>query len=246
MSLFSPERPVVSEWHTPHEPGDIGAWEVVGRHLRWNKWISAMALDVLRELFQVKGGELIPSYIAVHVRHGNAISAISVWSLRSTTDVPQTCPGDFLTLACPYRLPDGPIQNGRHAYDPDRCLPLSAYALAVDSILAQMSSPLVAASPSGDHPFDLSTPPTQVVVTTDSDDPVFLEAIRKRGWKTVDREISERIRKERGDWYPMLIENVILSLGRGFVGTQGSTSRFYRVNLSLIISSILVNLPADD
>ncbi|KAL7410456.1 hypothetical protein BDY24DRAFT_417997 [Mrakia frigida] len=65
----------------------------------------------------------------------------------------------------------------------------------------------------------------QVLFTTDEMDPKFLREItEKRGWKTVNEELSMRIRREWGDWeYPTLIDNVLLSRGKGFVGTQTST-----------------------
>ena len=88
----------------------------------------------------------------------------------------------------------------------------------------------------------------QVFVATDDTDAGFLEEIRGRGWKMVDESTSLRIRREWGDWYvwnprsffsrlrnpksdlalsrwvlappryPTLIDNVLLSMGAGFVG----------------------------
>jgi hypothetical protein len=82
-------------------------------------------------------------------------------------------------------------------------------------------------NPSSLLPYPIETIPSQVLVTTDSEDPEFVDAIKAKGWTMIPKETIDRLRREDGDWYPMLVENVALSLGKGFVGTEGSTSKLF-------------------
>lgn len=41
--------------------------------MRWEANLLARALDVLREVFEVAEGELVPSFVAVHIRHGKLL-----------------------------------------------------------------------------------------------------------------------------------------------------------------------------
>ncbi|KAL7416726.1 hypothetical protein BDY24DRAFT_412220 [Mrakia frigida] len=59
-----------------------------------------------------------------------------------------------------------------------------------------------------------------VVVTTDERDPKYLAELTSLGWTLVDHAA---LRKTHGIWFPALVDNVLLSLGQGFVGTATST-----------------------
>ncbi|KAL7409845.1 hypothetical protein BDY24DRAFT_436766 [Mrakia frigida] len=61
-----------------------------------------------------------------------------------------------------------------------------------------------------------------VVVTTDESDPEYLAEITALGWFLVDHH-ALNTKHVHGIWYPSLIDNVVLSLGRGLVGTKSST-----------------------
>ncbi|KAJ7053007.1 hypothetical protein C8F01DRAFT_1261182 [Mycena amicta] len=54
------------------------AWQSVGRHMRWTKKIEELAVEVTRELLGVEEGELVPPYIAVHIRRGDFSSWCSM------------------------------------------------------------------------------------------------------------------------------------------------------------------------
>lgn len=132
--------------------------------------------------------------------------------------------GDFLTLSCPFRKLDEPLDSRGHPpYDREKCLPLSMYSYAVDQALEQLALATTVPETTDIYPFDTSSPPKNVLITTDSIDPDILAAIHAKGWKIVPQELSDRLRREDGDWMPTLIDIVLLSFGRAFVGTAGST-----------------------
>jgi len=59
-----------------------------------------------------------------------------------------------------------------------------------------------------------------VIMTSDERDPEWWADVKKLGWKTPDHSTTEEL---HGRWYPLLIDAVIQSGGKGFVGTEGST-----------------------
>ena len=62
-----------------------------------------------------------------------------------------------------------------------------------------------------------------VLVTTDETSPAYLAEIAALGWIVMDHA-ALRTSETYGVWYPSLVDNVVLSLGKGFVGTGSSTS----------------------
>lgn len=59
-----------------------------------------------------------------------------------------------------------------------------------------------------------------VIVTSDEVDPAWWADVAKLGWKYPDHS---KTTEEYGRWYPLLIDAVIQSNGKGFVGTDRST-----------------------
>jgi len=56
----------------------------------------------------------------------------------------------------------------------------------------------------------------------DETDAAFWEEMHSFGWSRIDHE-AERTEERYGKWYVMLIDNVALSMGVGFVGSGSST-----------------------
>lgn len=56
----------------------------------------------------------------------------------------------------------------------------------------------------------------------DETDPKFWEEMTSYGWSYFDH-IAERTVERYGDWYPLLLDKVALSMGVGFIGTEPST-----------------------
>lgn len=64
--------------------------------------------------------------------------------------------------------------------------------------------------------------PLPVIVTTDSDEPGLLAATDAAGWFRVDHDkLNTAI--DLGPWYPSLVDMVLLSSAKAFVGTRSST-----------------------
>lgn len=57
---------------------------------------------------------------------------------------------------------------------------------------------------------------------TDEADPKFYDEVRSYGWSFLNHT-SERTVERYGEWHPILIDKVTLSMGIGFVGTDSST-----------------------
>ena len=57
---------------------------------------------------------------------------------------------------------------------------------------------------------------------TNEQDPTFWQEIESFGWTCLNY-ITERATECLGEWYSLLIDKVVLSLGVGFVGTLAST-----------------------
>jgi hypothetical protein len=56
----------------------------------------------------------------------------------------------------------------------------------------------------------------------DETDPAFWKQMTDYGWDYLNHT-AERTEERYGEWYPLLIDKVSLSLGSGFVGTVSST-----------------------
>lgn len=115
--------------------------------------------------------------------------------------------------------------EGRTGYSKESCLPLSAYSIAVEGALAQLARWRTVPASSSSYPIQNSSPTKHVLVSTDSTDPDLLASVQAKGWKIVTKELSDRIRAQEGDWMPTLIDTVLMSLGRSFVGTADSMSK---------------------
>ncbi|KAJ2914438.1 hypothetical protein MD484_g5967, partial [Candolleomyces efflorescens] len=63
---------------------------------------------------------------------------------------------------------------------------------------------------------------TTVYVASDERDLSFWQEIESFGW-TYLNHTTERTTERLGEWYPLLIDKIALSLGVGFVGTSAST-----------------------
>jgi len=63
---------------------------------------------------------------------------------------------------------------------------------------------------------------TKVLMTSDERDKSWWDEVRAKGWSWVDHDV-EQTEKNYGKWYPVLIDAVIQSMGKGFIGTAGST-----------------------
>ena len=61
-----------------------------------------------------------------------------------------------------------------------------------------------------------------VLVTSDERDPAWWEQVRALGWAAIDHD-AERTEEIFGRWYPVFIDVVAQSFGKGFVGTDHST-----------------------
>ncbi|KAF7971400.1 hypothetical protein HWV62_21242 [Athelia sp. TMB] len=59
-----------------------------------------------------------------------------------------------------------------------------------------------------------------IIMTSDEDDPAWWAEVYAQGWKAPDHS---KTATEYGRWYPVLVDAVIQSNGRGFVGTDRST-----------------------
>ena len=57
---------------------------------------------------------------------------------------------------------------------------------------------------------------------TDENDPRFYDELRSYGWSYLNHT-AEATFEKYGEWYPLLLDKVALSMGLGFVGTQHST-----------------------
>lgn len=56
----------------------------------------------------------------------------------------------------------------------------------------------------------------------DESDLSFWEEVRSYGWSYLNHT-AEATFEKYGEWYPLLLDKVALSMGLGFVGTQSST-----------------------
>jgi len=110
---------------------------------------------------------------------------------------------------------------------------LDKYSLALSRLIPRLQSRL--SSPSSfSGPSRLSFHPKSklpaseypVLCTTDeSSSSPFIQEVLKKGWKIVDhsQETGFGTKENLGGWYPTLVDMKILSMGKGFVGTDRST-----------------------
>jgi len=90
--------------------------------------------------------------------------------------------------------------------------PLDAYAVRVQEIQHELQSKW------GTETL------LKVVVSSDEQDPLWWEEVRKRGWLFVDHgENGENTAKYYGAWNILVLDLVIHTLGKGFIGTDQST-----------------------
>ncbi|KAF6754168.1 hypothetical protein DFP72DRAFT_1009754 [Ephemerocybe angulata] len=87
--------------------------------------------------------------------------------------------------------------------------PLSKYRQVIEKVQAEVLE-------------TLNINATRVIVASDESDPKFWEEVTSFGWNYLDHTV-ERTMERYGEWYPVLIDKVALSIGIGFVGTEGST-----------------------
>ncbi|KIO28492.1 hypothetical protein M407DRAFT_22382 [Tulasnella calospora MUT 4182] len=94
----------------------------------------------------------------------------------------------------------------------EHCMaPVSVIAEAVDEVRASLKSRL-----------GISVSSTEVLVTSDEQDPAWWAQIDERGWAHIDHKAEQTVEK-LGRWYPTFIDGMHQSMGIGFVGTEGST-----------------------
>ncbi|KAG8893832.1 hypothetical protein FRC01_013329 [Tulasnella sp. 417] len=94
----------------------------------------------------------------------------------------------------------------------EHCMaPVSALANAVDDVRASLKSQL-----------GISVSSSDVLVTSDEEDPAWWAEIDKLGWAHIDHK-AERTVEKHSRWYPTFIDAMHQSMGIGFVGTEGST-----------------------
>lgn len=62
----------------------------------------------------------------------------------------------------------------------------------------------------------------RVLVTSDERDTAWWDEVRELGWVGIDHD-KEETEAKYGKWYPVMIDVVAQSLGKGFVGTDRST-----------------------
>lgn len=132
-------------------------------------------------------------------------------------------PGDFLER-CPHRMSEGKIKDGMFPPNLEKCASTSLFGQGIDRVLNAIEISTNVPLSSDSYPFVISKRPKHVFVATNAEDPAFLADIEARGWKMLPPAMVQRLRDEGTDWTPTLMDKVILSLGRGFVGSWESTS----------------------
>ncbi|QRV98201.1 O-FucT domain protein [Ceratobasidium sp. AG-Ba] len=97
--------------------------------------------------------------------------------------------------------------------EPEKCFaPIKAYERRVSEIKQSLQ----------DRPDGIEV--TRVLVTSDEDDPEWWKQVAALGpeWSWIDHT-AEKTAETHGQWYPLILDAVIQSMGIGFVGTQQST-----------------------
>jgi len=87
--------------------------------------------------------------------------------------------------------------------------PLSAYSEKIDEIRAELLE---------HHGVSVDN----VLVASDELDPAWWATVEEIGWHRIDWE-AEGTEEQYSEWYPIILDSVALSLGKGFVGTVRST-----------------------
>lgn len=118
----------------------------------------------------------------------------------------------------------------RFACDTPPCrLSLSAFKQTVDKMQTELlqkrgiehTRVLLASGKRFHHPQRRNVMLT-LVPPLDESDSMFYDEVRSYGW-TFLNHTSERTAELYGEWHPILIDKVSLSMGIGFVGTDSST-----------------------
>ncbi|KAJ2914441.1 hypothetical protein MD484_g5968, partial [Candolleomyces efflorescens] len=90
-------------------------------------------------------------------------------------------------------------------------IPLIKYRQAVDDVRKRVHQK---------HRLDV----TRVIVASDETSPEFWSEMTSYGWSHINHTSHDSLTvKKYGEWYPLLIDKAILSMGIGFVGTLSST-----------------------
>jgi len=92
---------------------------------------------------------------------------------------------------------------------PECFAPLSAFERRVGEVRAELLAR---------HGITVS----RVLMTSDESDAAWWAEVKALNWSWVDHDAEKTVEKY-GKWYPVLIDAVIQSMGRGFVGTDRST-----------------------
>ncbi|KAF6765971.1 hypothetical protein DFP72DRAFT_797144 [Ephemerocybe angulata] len=103
--------------------------------------------------------------------------------------------------------------NCRPGEKPPCFLPLSAYKDSVEDVRKEIFEK---------HKIEVD----HVLVASNEDDPDFWKTIDSYGWKYFNHTSSRTV-ETYGEWHPLLLDKVALSLGVGFVGTMPSTFSVY-------------------
>ncbi|KLO06788.1 hypothetical protein SCHPADRAFT_1002133 [Schizopora paradoxa] len=182
------------EWNTDYSP----AWREVGRHVHWNASLANLANELIRETISLAPTDPIPPFISIHVRRG---------------DFASSCPKDETK---------------------DECMtPFKFFAHAADRVARALRR-------------ERGVHVRYVFVTSDERDAGWWDSVRSAS--TYDDDDEGDGEKPKGleyvylnhtalgtathplvlasghtEWYPVLVDAVIQSMGTGFVGTEGST-----------------------
>ncbi|CAE6392964.1 unnamed protein product [Rhizoctonia solani] len=95
----------------------------------------------------------------------------------------------------------------------DQCFaPIAAYERRVQEVKAHLKARVN------------STDVQQILVTSDEQDPVWWQQVSALGpeWRWIDHA-AEKTSEKYGKWFPLLLDMIFQSMGKGFIGTSGST-----------------------
>ncbi|KAG9050344.1 hypothetical protein FS837_005965 [Tulasnella sp. UAMH 9824] len=107
------------------------------------------------------------------------------------------------------------FKNSCKGADIKKCMAsLSDYGVLVKQVQEELRQQYGSSSPRGRV--------TEVLVSSDEDDPEFWKDVRALGWKYVDHDAMGTA-YNHGLWYPSLLDIVIHARAAGFVGTDRST-----------------------
>jgi hypothetical protein len=184
----------------------LADWDNVGRHLNFTQDFWDVATEFLPRIFNLGRGEPIPDFITVHIRRGD----FKVSLTEGTPSISRDATAGLM----PGSVPQDRCKAGKDCFTP-----LSSYSEGVSTIRAKL-------------PASISPDSLRVLVTTDETDPEFLSDIKENlRWSVVDHaelDTLNKFREEKGWgeqcwWTPPILDQLFLSLGKGFVGSWDST-----------------------